>query len=84
MTTVATDSFAARNFAANVERIRTDRNMSKLDLAREAGITRQHIDKILKFTSSPTLEVMEKIARALQYPLGALLSKPEKTSRHTA
>lgn len=60
-------STLAKKFATRVRFERIKRRYSQEKLAELAGIGRSTLTQIEAQTSSPTLDVVEKIASALQY-----------------
>lgn len=60
-------STLAKKFATRVRFERIKRRYSQEKLAELAGIGRSTLTQIEAQTSSPTLDVVEKIANALQY-----------------
>src|SRR5262245_61178060 len=59
---------------ANLRRLRTKRGLSLERLARVSGVSRAMLSQIELAYSAPTINVMGRIARALEVPFGALLS----------
>ena len=59
--------------AANMKRLRTERGWSQEALADAAGLDRTYISGIERVVKNPTIIVIERIAHALQCPVGALL-----------
>lgn len=64
---MANISTLAKKFATRVRFERTKRRYSQEKLAELAGIGRSTLTQIEAQTSSPTLDVVEKIATALEY-----------------
>ena len=54
-----------RKFAANIRRMREDRGWSQEELAERAGIHRTYLSMVERMTRNPTLDVLERIANAL-------------------
>lgn len=54
-----------RVFAANVRRFRNDRGLTQEQLGELAGISSTYISKVERLVSSPTLDIIVKIAEAL-------------------
>lgn len=52
---------------------RNKRNLSQLELANKAGLDKNTIWKIETSQASPTLETLEKIAKALDMDFNALM-----------
>ena len=66
-------STLAKKFATRVRFERIKRRYSQEKLAELAGIGRSTLTQIEAQTSSPTLDVVEKIANALEYEPSELL-----------
>lgn len=62
--------------ARSVRTRRQDAGLSQHDLAAEAGVRQALISEIEIGSANPTLETLEKIARALDVGIGDLLSGP--------
>ena len=59
--------------AANLRELRQKKGLSQEAFADEAGIHRTYISDLERGARNPTITVVDKIARALDVPLGALL-----------
>jgi transcriptional regulator with XRE-family HTH domain len=59
--------------AVNMKRLRKERGWSQEALADEAGLDRTYISGIERKVKNPTITVVERLARALECPLGVLL-----------
>lgn len=59
--------------AANMKALRKARGWSQEVLADEAGLDRTYVSGIERKVKNPTIAVVERIAAALDCPLGALL-----------
>lgn len=59
--------------AANMKSLRKARGWSQEDLADEAGLDRTYISGIERQLKNPTITVIERVAKALDCKLGALL-----------
>ena len=53
----------------HVDKIRIQKGLSIRQLAERAGISKSHVQRIEGGESSPTLEVMCRIAKALDVPI---------------
>ena len=62
--------------ADNLKRHRTERNLSLSDLANRSGVSRAMIHQIERRQSAPTINVVWKLATALDLPFSALLEQP--------
>ena len=65
---------------ANLRRLRTERALSLEALAKLSGVSRAMLGQIELGQSAPTINVLWKIARALDLPFAALLSQPSHTT----
>jgi len=65
---------------ANLRRLRTERALSLEALAKLSGVSRAMLGQIELGQSAPTINVLWKIARALDLPFAALLSQPSQTT----
>ncbi len=54
------------NFGSNVARLRKQRGMTQIELAKEIGVNKQTISNIEKGESYPTFNNLEKISKALK------------------
>ncbi len=61
--------------ALNIKRIRLERGLAQERLALEAGVDRTLVSKIERVVANPSLEVLVKLATALQVSTQALLSE---------
>jgi len=62
-----------RVMAANVRRIRAQRNMTQEDLADRAGISVRYLGSIERGSTAATVVVLGRLARALRVKPGELL-----------
>lgn len=51
--------------AANIRRIRKEKNLSQEDLADQAGVNRNYVGMVERGENSPTVDVLEKFAEAM-------------------
>jgi transcriptional regulator with XRE-family HTH domain len=58
----------------NLRRLRTERGLSLEELARQSGVSRSMLGQIELGQSAPTINVLWKIAQALDEPFSALLA----------
>ena len=56
----------------NLERLRTARNLTIAELAKQAGVSRQTVWMVERKGQSMTLDTARKLARALNVPLEQL------------
>ncbi len=66
------NSKAVKQFAANMKRIREEKNMSQGDIFRVTKIERAYISNLEAGKQNPTLETIEKIAQALGVEISEL------------
>ncbi len=64
--------------ADNLRRHRAERGLSLSDLAGKSGVSRAMIHQIERRQSAPTINVVWKLATALDLPFASLLEQPEK------
>lgn len=62
--------------ALNIKRLRKGRGWSQEALADAVPIDRTYISGIERKVRNPTIDVIERIARALDVPAGSLLDEP--------
>ena len=62
-----------RQMGQRIRRLRKTKGWSQYVLAREAGISREHIRRLEAGTSDPTLGMLTKLARALRVTLTDLV-----------
>jgi transcriptional regulator with XRE-family HTH domain len=62
-----------RRLALNLQKLRRTKGMSQEAFADHAGIARTYISDLERAARNPTIEVVERIARALDVKMGELL-----------
>lgn len=65
---------------ANLRRLRSERSLSLEALAQRSGVSRAMLGQIELGQSAPTINVLWKIARALDLPFSALITGPHAPS----
>ena len=60
------DSKATEKTAVNLKRIRLEKGLSQAELADKAGINSSYYSKIERSDLKPSIDVLEKIAKALE------------------
>lgn len=65
-----------QNLAANVKRIRRERELSQDDFAALVDLHRTYVNHIEGAKRSPTIDVIEKMAKRLDVPFTDLLGDP--------
>lgn len=63
----------AKISGANIRRLRLERGLTQEDLAGEAGIAMRHVGRIERGESSPTVDLLGKLATVLGVHPQALL-----------
>lgn len=61
--------------AENIRELRGRRQLSQEDLALEAGVDRTMVSKIERSVTNPSLEVLVRLASALNIPVSRLLQQ---------
>lgn len=64
----------------NLRRLRTERGLSLEKLANASGVSRAMLGQVELAQSAPTINVLWKIARALDVPFSAMISSRNETS----
>ena len=57
----------------NLQRLRSEKGWSQEELAFQAGLHRTYVSGVERGVRNPTVTVVDKLARALDQPLGRLL-----------
>ena len=70
-------------FAANLRRFRHAKGISQEDLAYEADVNRTYLSKLEKGVSYPGLEIIAKLADALEVEPAELLMMPRREGKRT-
>jgi transcriptional regulator with XRE-family HTH domain len=68
-------------FAANLRRLRHAKGISQEDLAYDADVNRTYLSKLEKGVSYPGLEIIAKLANALDVEPADLLIRSQRTSK---
>jgi transcriptional regulator with XRE-family HTH domain len=71
-------------FARRIRQLRKALTLTQVELARRAGLSRTYLARVELGMQSPTLEVIERLARALRVRPGELLgdeASPERGAR---
>jgi transcriptional regulator with XRE-family HTH domain len=66
-------------FARNLRKTRNARGLSQEALAHEAGIDRTYISALERSKYNATIDMVDKLARALEVEASALLERPTRT-----
>ena len=75
---VVSVSMNARELVAwNIRRIRVRRGNSSETLAAESGVDRAYVSRIERAVANPTIDVLERIAGALEVEMAELFAIPE-------
>lgn len=62
-----------KRFAMRLKKLRTERNLTQVSLAKEAGISREYLARLEGGRQDPTLTTLTKLAKALKVTVGELL-----------
>jgi transcriptional regulator with XRE-family HTH domain len=62
-----------QRLARNLRKLRQAKGVSQETFADEAGLHRTYISDLERGARNPSITIIEKLARALDVPLGALL-----------
>lgn len=76
------DEQAPANLAENVRSLREQRGLTQQQIAKLAGIPRATWGNLESGDANPTLQVLTKVANALQVRLEELLAAPRTGARH--
>ena len=63
---------------ATIAQLRDDRNLSQEALANLCSVHRTYISQLERGLKNPTLNVLQKIAKALDIPLSVLIERYEQ------
>jgi transcriptional regulator with XRE-family HTH domain len=66
---------SAKKLGGNMKRIRLEKGMTQGDICRKLGLDRAYISNLENGKKNPTLETIEKIAKALDIQIEELLKK---------
>jgi transcriptional regulator with XRE-family HTH domain len=69
-------------FASNLRRLRHEKGMSQEELAHAASINRTYVSKLETGATYAGLEIIGKLAAALEIDAAELLKRPSKRARH--
>jgi transcriptional regulator with XRE-family HTH domain len=64
--------------AKNIRKLRTERGWSQEELAAQAGLNRNYVGMIERCENSPTVDTLDRIARALNVEVESLLERASK------
>lgn len=76
-------SALSNKLAARIRLLRQQRNWTQARLGRAAGLTFKFVGQIERGEVSPTLNSLEKVARALQLPVADLLTFGNESAAKT-
>ena len=69
----------ARQLVAwNLRRLRVERGLSQEKLAADAQVDRAYLGGLERETENPTVDLLDKVAEALGYPVRELFAVPEE------
>jgi transcriptional regulator with XRE-family HTH domain len=72
---------ARRRLAWNLRRWRVNRDLSQEQLAVDARVNRTYVSSVERAVENPTIEVLERLAKALSIDLTDLLVNPGPKER---
>ena len=64
-----------QRLAANLRRLRQSKGWSQEEFAHEAGLHRTYVSDLERGARNPTITVVDKLAVALEVPVGTLLDE---------
>jgi transcriptional regulator with XRE-family HTH domain len=64
--------------AWNIRKLRVERGLSQEKLAADAGIDRAYLGGVERETENPTVDVLDRVAAALDISIGALFTPPRR------
>jgi transcriptional regulator with XRE-family HTH domain len=64
----------------NLRRIRVKRELSQESLAYEAGVDRSYVGGLERREENPTVDILDRLAKALGVAIGEFFAKPRKGS----
>ena len=67
---------ARQTLAINLRRLRVDRGLTQERLAADSGVDRAYVGGIERLTENPSIDVLDKLAAALEVDVGELLATP--------
>lgn len=67
--------------AWNLRRLRVKRDLSQEALAVDAGVDRSYVGRIERGVENPTVETLDRLAKALEVPLAELLVVPKTNEK---
>lgn len=68
-----TNAKLTKTICKKIKRYRSELNMTQEDLAEKVGASRVYIGYVEQGRNTPSLEILEKIAKALKVKLGDLV-----------
>lgn len=70
--------------AWNLRRLRVGHGLSQEALAVDAGIDRSYVGRLERGIENPTVETLDKLAKALSVPVVQLLERPRANEKPPA
>lgn len=67
--------------ADNIRRLRNEQGLTQEELADRCQINRNYVGMIERRENSPTVDMLEKLAKAFNIPATSLLEPPERAKR---
>lgn len=72
-----------RRVGLNLKRLREEQGFSQESLADHCGLHRTYVSGIERGVRNPTVVILDRIAKALKVPAGALLDEVRAAARKT-
>ena len=72
------DMKAAENFRINLRVALESRDMTQQQVAQLGQMSLAYVNRVLRGHTNPSLDQCERLARAVSFPLIALLTSPEQ------
>lgn len=63
--------------AWNLRRLRAERGISQERLAHDAGVDRAHVSGIERKVDNPTVDLLDKLSKVLDAPIGEFFREPK-------
>lgn len=70
--------------AWNIRRIRVAKELSQERLAGDAEVDRAYLGGLERSQENPTIDLLDRVARALDVPLGTLFIQPARGTKRPA
>lgn len=67
---------ARQKLAMNMRRLRVERGVTQERLAADSGVDRAYVGGLERMSENPSIDVLDKLAGALEIEVGELLATP--------